>query len=553
MQKYLKISNQADQVSRISLEKLGLSTKRNNPNTIGKFGSGIKFAPIAALRNDWDWIFTGSDSDGDYTLKYEVVDEGGIPCIQYNYGDYTKSSSFTIDAGTLSWTEAFQIYREAISNAMDEAKENDSWWSVSLVDDYFHEPGVFSVFISAAPELMAIYKDHDLYFSSKRTKLYTTPSGFSMLSKIDNVTRIYSHDVLVFSKDTINSIFDYQIDDIELNEERAIKSEYTANMFIEAVVCNTNAQECIEKIIDSACSGLQFYEFENINFAYLGGYNFAGYWKNYFSKKYGSDYVIIDKATNALNIESTLLLNGLKPVLIKYDSAFKLLKSAGIPTVLDRLGESVKYKIDDSIVNYPNLSHAISLARLAEPGLSHYADAIGVFSCETNDILGLTINMKEEEAKRRILVSKDHAERGSVVNLIGTLLHEYDHASSGIGDAFDTVGRTFRELADLRIGKLIADNYQENPFTITDGLICFNAKSINQVGFPLTYSYEYSELMHGYIVKTAEMTFFAYMLSTSKSVNHMGERGHSIPFAMSNNGETFFFEEIPNVEEVKIV
>ena len=36
--KYLKITNTAENVSRIALEKLGLSTKRNDPNTIGQFG-----------------------------------------------------------------------------------------------------------------------------------------------------------------------------------------------------------------------------------------------------------------------------------------------------------------------------------------------------------------------------------------------------------------------------------------------------------------------------------------------------------------------------------
>lgn len=62
MSKYIKITNYlgSDEiVSRLALEKLGLSTKRNDAETIGQFGSGIKFAPIAALRNGWEWWFTG--------------------------------------------------------------------------------------------------------------------------------------------------------------------------------------------------------------------------------------------------------------------------------------------------------------------------------------------------------------------------------------------------------------------------------------------------------------------------------------------------------------
>ena len=75
---YIKITNYADSVNRLSLEKLGLSTKRDNPETIGQFGSGIKYAPIAALRMGLEWVFTGNDSEGKYILKYKSIDENGI-------------------------------------------------------------------------------------------------------------------------------------------------------------------------------------------------------------------------------------------------------------------------------------------------------------------------------------------------------------------------------------------------------------------------------------------------------------------------------------------
>ena len=59
---YIRIMNEASNpVPRIYLEKLGISTKRDEDQTIGQFGSGVKFAPIAALRNDWEWIFAGAD------------------------------------------------------------------------------------------------------------------------------------------------------------------------------------------------------------------------------------------------------------------------------------------------------------------------------------------------------------------------------------------------------------------------------------------------------------------------------------------------------------
>ena len=109
---YIVISNKAETVSRISLEKLGFSTKRNDAKTIGQFGSGIKYAPIAALREGLEWFFTGNDNTGPFTLEYIIQEEDNIECVAYKYGDYIKSSSFTVDAGVMSWEDPFQILRE---------------------------------------------------------------------------------------------------------------------------------------------------------------------------------------------------------------------------------------------------------------------------------------------------------------------------------------------------------------------------------------------------------------------------------------------------------
>lgn len=503
MQKYLKISNQADQVSRISLEKLGLSTKRNNPSTIGKFGSGIKFAPIAALRNGWDWIFTGSDSDGDYTLKYEVIDEGGIPCIQYNYGTYTKSSSFTIDAGTLSWTDPFQIYREAVSNAIDGATENGGQWSIDIVEAIDNSPGEFAVFVTAAPELMNIYDNHHLYFSDKRSVLFSMYNTKKVLGKVDNNTRVYSHNVLIY-KNELDSIFDYCLDDLDLNEERTIKSEWMLNASLESIFCNAD-RTIIRQIIAAATSGRKYYEFEaSSGFSYIDSYIFNSYWLECFQGMYGENAVIIDKATASLNIDSSLSMQNLTPIVIAKDSAYRLLKQAGIPSAMDRIGEEVKYKIDYNLFEYPKLMEAISVARIAEPRLEAFIPTLAVFDSDSDQVLGLTINMKKKEEDRRILIDKGHAEKSSIAEIISTLIHEYDHAASGLPDAIDHSGRMFRETADQRIGKLIYENYRPNPFFIEDGMICFKMSEVSEIGSDLIMKSEYSNSLDCFIFKVGK-------------------------------------------------
>lgn len=549
MNKYLKISNTASSVSRISLEKLGLSTKRNNTDTIGQFGSGIKYAPIAALRNGWEWAFVGYDSLGDYVMKYVMINEDGIDCIQYDYRDYCKSSSFTIDAGTLSWTEPFQIYREAVSNAMDGAKENNGTWSVSIVDSIYHELDTFSVYITAAPEIVSVYNNHDLYFSNSRKALCEQSSGRFILPKVDKKLRVYCHDVLVYTSE-FDSIFDYKFDQIELNEERSIKTDYSLHHAIEASICSTRSKKVIENVINAATSGKDYYEFMAASsFNYINGFSFDPYWLECFAKTYGDNAVILDKTSGQLNIDTSLRLNGLKGVLVKDDAAYKLLEAAGIPCVWDKLTESVKYDIEDDISRYHNLNHAIAVARLAESGLETYIPSIGVFKSTESDVIGLTINMKEHKQYRRILISKDHAEKGSISAIIGTLLHEYDHAVSGVGDSYDNQGRVFRDLADRRIGRIIEESYSVNPFNIVNSVVGISVKDISAIGLPLKYSYEYSFLLNAYVVTTSKCTFIARV---NRHLNR-SDIQTNISLHMDHDGETFIFNSFNDVKDVSIV
>lgn len=547
MDKYICISNTAGNVSRLSLEKLGLSTKRNNPDTIGQFGSGIKFAPIAALRNGWDWWFTGTDNSGDYILQYVVKKEDDIDCIWYNYGDSIKPSSFTIDAGTLSWADPFQIYREAVANAMDGATETDGVWDVSIVDSVDHIPGMFCVYITAAPALLEIVNDHDYYFSNNRRVIFEKMSGrHKLLAKIDNKTRVYCHDVLVYQNAELNSIFDYRFDDIELNEERTVKSEYFLNSKIENFFLSSPV-DAVPQIVSAACSGINYFEFANINFNYTSAYTFPSIWRDHFFNLYGHDCVIIDEATSQFNVSTTLSLHGIKPILIKSEAAYRLLKAVGIPTAIDKLGESIKYEIDEDIWEYPKLSEAISIARIAEPGLEKYIETLAVFINSDTEVFGLTINMKEPVEKRRILVSKDHAEKSNVANIIATLIHEYDHAVTGIPDSIDTNGRQFREIADRRLGELVEKNYQKNPFFIEDGVVKFSVEDARKIGIPLTYSFEYASLLNAYVIVTKNITAIAYSDHGFAS-DAMSDVGISI----CDDGKNFALKELLGIKEIKV-
>jgi len=507
MPKYIRIRNvfNDDQIiSRISLEKLGLSTKRDNPDTIGKFGSGIKFAPIAALRNGWEWWFMGNDNRGLYNMQYVVRDEDGIDCIWYDYGDELKPSSFTVGAGELSWTDPFQIIREPIANAMDAANEIGGFWDIEVVDSVgCAVANEFNIYISAAPQLMDIVNNIGKYFSTNRERLYSSASGRNeVLAKIDDNLRIYSHDVLVYVSDDKKSLFDYSLNAIALNEERTIKSEWEMCMRIANSLASL-PENLVKKVINAFTSANDYFEFHENILTYIPG-NESGWssdWNSIFKQIHGKNAIIVDPSTGD-NVFNALKMRSLKPVVAASDNIFKFACKANVDNYLAALGEDHQYDISNDLSQYPNLTEALSIARLAEPDLNQYADNIGVVFGDAADcVKGMVVGLNTDKA--RILISDEHLQNASVSDLVATLIHEYDHISTGIGDGYGD-GPAFRDLADSRIGRMIVKNYKSSPFTIVNGMLGFMIADANLIGNDIDGEVEYSSVFDSLIVKIGD-------------------------------------------------
>ena len=480
--KYLKITNTAENVSRIALEKLGLSTKRNDPNTIGQFGSGIKFAPIAALRNGWEWWFTGNDNTGPFVMQYVKQMEDDIECIAYDYGDYRKPSSFTLEAGSLSWIDSFQIYREAIANAIDGAVDGGSW-NVSIVDKSEIKPvsGEFSVFITAAPELMQIHNNFDKYFSVNREVLLQV-NDVSILKKIDKLFRVYCHGVLVYSTDEYTSLFDYNINSLILNEERTVGSLWDLEYKISTVLAHLEDNELCRDFINAGMVDNNHFEFARAN---LSAYSYSGAFggiKTSFLNIYGDNSVIFDREAMAFGVKDAITLRGYNPVYVANNNFYTILNNKSVKNYLAVAGEEYKFEIDYNLNDYPNVVKALDIVRHFEPNLDYVIDSnrIGIFTSSIEKNLGMTINMKSPVEDRIILINLDHC-CDSVENIVSTIIHEYDHLSSGYIDGNDA-GKKFRDLADIRIGKLMTKYFKESVHQVIDGMIVFPIDKLSSLG-----------------------------------------------------------------------
>ena len=480
--KYLKITNTAENVSRIALEKLGLSTKRNDPNTIGQFGSGIKFAPIAALRNGWEWWFSGNDNTGPFVMQYVKQMEDDIECIAYDYGDYRKPSSFTLEAGSLSWIDSFQIYREAIANAIDGAVDGGSW-NVSIVDKSEIKPvsGEFSVFITAAPELMQIHNNFDKYFSVNREVLLEV-NDVCLLKKIDKLFRVYCHGVLVYSTDEYTSLFDYNINSIVLNEERTVQSLWDLEYKISTVLAHLEDKQLCRDFISAGMVDNNHFEFARAN---TSAYSYSGAFggiRRAFQDLYGDNSVIFDREAMAFGVKDAITLRGYNPVYVSNGNFYSILNAKNVKNYLSVAGEEYKFDIDYNLSDYPNVVKALDIARHFEPGLDDVIDSnrIAVFTSSVERNLGMTINMKSPIEDRIIIINTDHC-YDSVENIVSTIIHEYDHLSSGYVDGNDA-GKKFRDLADIRIGKLMTKYFKESVHQLIDGVIVFPIDKLSSLG-----------------------------------------------------------------------
>jgi len=523
---YIVISNKAETVSRISLEKLGFSTKRNDAKTIGQFGSGIKYAPIAALREGLEWFFTGNDNNGPFTLEYIVQEEDGVECIAYKYGNQIKSSSFTLEAGVMSWEDPFQILREPIANAMDGAKmSEDGWYNIFVVTVDTDNPesmkkleprdGIFSVYITASPELMKVIDNYDNYFSVNREVACENRNG-KILDKIGSGARFYTLNVLVKQDDQLTSVFDYQFDDLELNEERTIKSLWDLDYQVAKTIAGVESLDVIEEYMTEFinakaedCGIWELSRLSNQSFKYFT--REVASWQNVWNKLYTDKAIMLSNEQNNDSFRMGVINRGYTPVVVSNKAAYNLFLAMEIKTIFDVLGDQVDYEIDNDISEYPRLLEAIEIASYFETGIIPLQNEIGVFESKKEGVMGMCVTIGDN--KKRIIIEKYHAKNGTIQELVGTLIHEFDHYSTNVGDSSDMIGREFRNIADTRIGGLMVEHYKQNILKKKFGGAYISISKMSSVS-NLNYNSEYSEILGKTILGIGGLSF---IIECSKS------------------------------------
>jgi hypothetical protein len=241
--KYLLIENKGE-IDVNGLILMGGSTKRNNTNSIGFFGSGNKYA-IATLINKGIGfkIFSGENE-----IKITTKD------VSFRNNHFKqifidgKETSLTTDMGPL-WEEWFAI-REWVSNSIDEGGSN----IVSNIETINAIKGYTRIYVEITGPIEDVINSWDNYFTFDRTDIHFEKNGNKILSNIDKEESmvLFRKGIRCHYAEGTKSLYHYDMVDFKINESRVIEDTWNANLLVTRFYNDITDVSIIKNVLKNA-------------------------------------------------------------------------------------------------------------------------------------------------------------------------------------------------------------------------------------------------------------------------------------------------------------
>lgn len=229
MKQYIKIRNKG-LILKEDLMLLGASTKTDDDTTIGKFGSGWKFALAWFARNlCLPIIYSGKDR---LTLETDVVNHRDTVFEEIIIDG--EKSRITSDFGKQDGWKGWMAVREVYSNALDAGECTfDIIYETAEVKDRDTLEGYTTIYIPLKGELENLMLNFTKYFAHNRTPIFTCEYGSIFQKEEESAMNIYYRNIRCINEhhydDGFKGFFDYSLNKVNIKENRLIEYPSEAN------------------------------------------------------------------------------------------------------------------------------------------------------------------------------------------------------------------------------------------------------------------------------------------------------------------------------------
>ncbi len=270
---YLCITNQGE-MDPNALFLLGASSKEGDESKIGFFGSGNKYALACLLRKGVEFhIFSGSRK---VEMEIKEVEFRG-QTVQQIYIDGEKTS-FTTRMGP-TW-EVWMALREFVCNARDEGGYD--LVTVISMEQFNTWEGYTRIFISMDNHYVAEFYEslngfilQDVPLESLETRWGTV----ELLSRAENEEfRLYRKGIRCNESTDVKSVFNYNFDQISINESRVIQNDYETNYRIACALAALQDEQKIRQYLEIANDEENKYVEHDATW-YADGLKFSSAWE----------------------------------------------------------------------------------------------------------------------------------------------------------------------------------------------------------------------------------------------------------------------------------
>jgi hypothetical protein len=208
MKRLLIVNRGVLEVNALSL--LGASTKRGDATKIGMFGSGNKYALAYLMRNNYKVRIVSGGTPIRISLKPVMMRDQMFDVLCIN----CRQTSITTEFG-LQWKLWYAI-RELYTNAVDEGLVYFGVIERHKLPEC--KPDETQIMIDMTSELEDFIFNQRDYLAAGKDVIFENEYG-QILRKHGAAGRLYYRGILVYQHDD-GSVFDYNVRDISLNEDR---------------------------------------------------------------------------------------------------------------------------------------------------------------------------------------------------------------------------------------------------------------------------------------------------------------------------------------------